>query len=129
MKRKLGITVAAVMGLVLLGSGNARALPPGAHQISPRPGSLQKRICEGTVRGLTGNYTFGKMDGVVVGLCILPEGVGGSNCKEGVWCRIKAYTETTKYLDSETCTATKDCYPPYLIRKVLKTTVGAGTAS
>ena len=88
MKRKLGITVAAVMGLMLLGSGNARALPPGAHQISPRPGSLQKRICEGTVRGLTGNYTFGKMDGVVVGLCILPEGVGAASLPPefvGVW--------------------------------------------
>jgi hypothetical protein len=89
----------------------------------------EKKVCEGVIKPLAGNYTFGKMDGYVVGLCIFgveeKAVLGVGKCQESAPCHIEAYVAIAKLprsFTSEMCNQSLEyphCYPPFLIRKVI----------
>jgi hypothetical protein len=68
---KLMSRVGAVVLVTVLWSGGVATAyyPPGTLR-TKISSHLEKKVCEGVIRPLTGHYTFGKIDGYVAGLCI-----------------------------------------------------------
>jgi hypothetical protein len=123
---------AVVLVTVLWSGGVATAYYPPGTLRTKISSHLKKKVCEGVIRPLTGHYTFGKIDGYVAGLCIFGADkedaiLGAGKCQEGAACHIEAYVAAaTNLAPAETCNkflVYPDCYPPFLIRKVISAKV------
>jgi hypothetical protein len=123
----------AAIALTLVGIATVGVNHTDARWVGRLVPLHKKKVCEGVIKPLAGNYTFGKMDGYVVGLCILGEGpgteekavLGVGKCQEGAPCHIEAYVaaaQLPRSFTSEVCNKSRKyphCYPPFLIRKVI----------